>query len=327
MYFLGFLVRRLAQGALIVLLVSMLIFTLLRVVPGDPVRLMVGGMAPDSVVQETSERLGLNQPIPVQFGRYLVRMLHGDMGMSFVRPANGASVGGSTFDDPSRAERASVLGLVGQTLPLTLQLAALAFVFALLIAVPLGIAGGLRPGRWPDKLAFYAGSVFVSLPNFWLGIVLTIVLSVKLGWIPSIGYQGFVYTVLPALVLAMEMAPFILRTLTVSVAQVMNEPFIDAGTVRGIGRRQMVWRHALRNASVPLLNLFGIQLSGLLGGVLVVEFIFDYPGLGLLTVNAVLQRDFPLIQGIAVLTSSIFVLINIVVDLIAATIDPRLESA
>jgi ABC-type dipeptide/oligopeptide/nickel transport system permease component len=326
MYYLGFLVRRLLQGALIVLLVAMLIFTLMRVVPGDPVRLMVGGMAPDSVVQQASERLGLNAPIPVQFGRYLIRLAHGDMGESFVRPVNGSAVGGSTYDDPSRAERAAVLDLVAQTLPMTLQLASVAFIFALLIGVPLGIAGGLHPGRWPDKLAFYAGSLFVSMPNFWLGIVLTIVLSVQLGWIPSIGYQGFVYTILPAIVLAVEMAPFIIRTLTVSMAQVMSEPFIDAGTVRGISRGQMIWRHAFRNASVPLLNVFGIQLSGLLGGVLIVEFIFDYPGLGLLTVNAVLQRDFPLIQGIAVITSSIFVLINIIVDLAAAAIDPRLET-
>lgn len=327
MYYLGFLARRLLQGALIVLLVAMLIFTLMRVVPGDPVRLMVGGMAPDSVVKEASERLGLNAPIPVQFGRYLLRLAQGDMGASFIRPVNGASVGGSTYDDPSRAERAAVLDLVAQTLPMTLQLAAVAFFFALLVGVPLGIAGGLRPGRWPDKLAFYTGSLFVSMPNFWLGIVLTILLSVKLGWIPSIGYQGFEYTILPAIVLAVEMAPFIIRTLTVSVAQVMTEPFIEAGTVRGIGRAQMIRRHALRNASVPLLNVFGIQLSGLLGGVLIVEYIFDYPGLGLLTVNAVLQRDFPLIQGIAVITSSIFVLINIVVDLAAAAIDPRLETA
>lgn len=326
MYILSFLLKRLMQGLLIILMVSFLIFTLLRVVPGDPVRLMVGGMAPDTVVQEMAVKLGLDKPIPVQFGRYVLEIAKGDLGQSFVRPASGASLGGASFDDPSRAERAAVLDLIVRALPMTLQLAGVALIMALAIGLPLGIAGGLYPGRWPDKLAFYAGSLFVSLPNFWLGIVLAILISVKLAWIPSIGYKGFVYTLLPAFVLAIEMAPFIIRTLTVSVAQVMKEHFIEAGMVRGISRQRMVISHGLRNASIPLLNLFGIQLSGLLGGVLVVEYIFDYPGLGLLTINAVLQRDFPLIQGIAILTAGIFVLINIIVDLVAIYIDPRLET-
>lgn len=325
MYLLRLLLRRLGQGLIIIVLVAFLIFTLLRVVPGDPARLIVGGMAPDSVVQQMSARLGLDRPIALQFASYLARLAQGDLGESFVRPANGASVGGATYDDPSRAERASVLGLTAQALPMTLQLAAVALCMALAVSLPLGIAGGLNPGRWPDRLAFYAGSLFVSLPNFWFGIVLTIWLSVKLGWIPSIGYQGFAYTLLPAFVLGVELAPFIIRTLTVSIAQIKDEAFVQAGVLRGIAQGQMTRRHILRNASVPLLNLFGLQLSGLLGGVVVVEFIFDYPGLGLLTINAVLQRDFPLIQGIAVLSSAIFVLINIAVDLLAAVIDPRLE--
>jgi peptide/nickel transport system permease protein len=304
--------------------VSFLIFTLLRVVPGDPVRLMVGGMAPDTVVEEIATKMGLRDPIPLQFVRYMADVVQGDFGNSFIRPKSGASFGGSSYNDPTRGDRAEVLDLILERLPLTLQLAGLAVVFAFLIAVPLGIAGGLYPGRWPDKLAFYAGSLFVSVPNFWLGIVLALLVSVKLGWVSSIGYKGFEYTILPALVLAVEICPFIIRTLTVSLSEVMQEHFIEAGTVRGLRRSQVIFRHALRNSAVPLLNLFGIQLSTLLGGVLVVEYIFDYPGLGQLTVNAVLQRDFPLIQGIAILSSAIFVIINIAVDLAATAIDPRL---
>ena len=163
------------------------------------------------------------------------------------------------------------------------------------------------------------------MPNFWLGIVLALVVSVQLQWLPSIGYKSFIYTVLPAFVLAIELSPFIIRTLTVSVSQVMREPFIDAGTVRGLSKKRIIFAHGLRNAAVPLLNLLGIQLSTLLGGVLVVEYIFDFPGLGQLTVNAVLQRDFPLIQGIAIVSCAIFVLINILVDVLATAIDPRLE--
>ncbi len=325
MFLLNFLIRRLAQGLVIIFLVSFLIFTLLRVIPGDPVRLMAGGMAPDHLIEQIAQNMGLRDPIPVQFARYMSGVVRGDLSESFIRPASGAAVGGSNFNDATRSERAKVLDLIFSTAPYTLQLALLSMVFALLIAVPIGIAGGLNPGKWPDRLALYLGSLFVSLPNFWLGIVLALVLSVNLGLLPAIGYQGFAYTILPAIVLAIEISPFIIRTLTVSVAQNMGENYIAVAAVRGIGRTRIIFGHALKNATVPLLNLLGVQFSMLLGGVLVVEFIFDYPGLGLLTINAVLQRDFPLIQGIAIVTSAAFVLINIVVDLVATTIDPRLD--
>lgn len=325
MFLIGFLARRLAQGAVIIFIVSFLIFTLLRVVPGDPVRLMAGGMAPEELIEQIAEEMGLRKPIPVQFAVYMGDVIKGDLGQSFLRPANGAAVGGARFDDNTRSERADVLTLIAETAPMTIQLALLAMLFALIIATPIGVAGGLYVGRWPDRLALYLGSLFVSLPNFWLGIVLVLLLSVNLGWLPAIGYGGFAWTILPALVLAIEIAPFLIRTLTVSVAQVMQENYISAATVRGLSRTRIVVAHALKNASVPLLNLLGVQFSMLLGGVLVIEFIFDYPGLGLLTINAVLQRDFPLIQGIAIVTSAAFVLINIAVDLAATAIDPRLD--
>ena len=325
MYLLSFLIRRLLQGAIVLLIVTFAIFTLLRVVPGDPARLIVGGMAPDEVVIQKAEELGLNDPIPVQFVRYLGDLVQGDLGNSFLRPKSGATVGASAYDDPTRDDRAAVLDLILERLPLTLQLAGLAIVFSLLISFPLGVAAGLNPGKWQDKLAFYSGSVFVSVPNFWLGIMLALLFSVKLGILPSLGYKGFEYTILPAFVLAIEMSPFIIRTLSVSIAQVMQEEFISVASLRGLRRPRIIAAHAIRNASIPLLNLFGIQLGTLLGGVLIVELIFDYPGLGRLTINAVLQRDFPIIQGVAVFISAIFVFINIAVDLAASFIDPRLE--
>jgi peptide/nickel transport system permease protein len=325
MFTLNFLIRRLAQGAVIIGLVSLLIFTLLRVVPGDPVRLMAGGMAPEALIEKIAKDMGLRDPIIVQFGRYMSSVLRGDLGQSFVRPANGAATGGSNFNDTTRGQRAKVLTLILETLPMTLQLAAVTLVITLIFSAIVGIAGGLSPGRWPDKVAFYISSVFISLPNFWLGIVLALLLSVKLGWLPAIGYNGFAYTILPAIVLAVELSPVLIRTLVGSVSAQMSEAYVSVGRVRGLGRTRIVANHVLRNASVPLLNLLGIQFSSLLGGVIIVEYIFDYPGLGLLTINAVLQRDFPLIQGIAIVTSAIFVVINIIVDLVATTIDPRLE--
>lgn len=325
MYLLNFLIRRLFQGVFVLLIVTFAIFTLLRVVPGDPARLIVGGMAPDEVVAQKAEELGLNDPIPIQFARYLGDIVQGDFGNSFLRPKSGATVGAAAHDDPTRADRAEVLDLILERVPLTLQLAALAIVFALIISFPLGVAAGLNPGRWQDKLAFFAGSVFVSIPSFWLAVVLALLLSVQWGLLPSIGYKGFEYTILPAFVLAIEMSPFIIRTLSVSIAQVMQEEFISVAPLRGLRRARIVAAHAIRNASIPLLNLFGIQLGVLLGGVLVIELIFDYPGLGRLTINAVLQRDFPIIQGVAIFIAGLFVFINIAVDLAASFIDPRLE--
>ena len=325
MFVLSFFARRLSQGVVIIFLVSLLIFTLLRVVPGDPVRLMAGGMAPEALIEKIATEMGLRDPILVQFGRYAGRVLRGDLGQSFVRPANGAATGGASFNDTTRGERAKVLDLILEALPMTLQLAATALVIALVFSILLGVAAGLRPGGWADKLAFYVSSVFISLPNFWLGIVLALLLSVKLAWLPAIGYQGFSYTILPAIVLAVELSPVLIRTLSSAVAAQMAETYVAVGHVRGLTRPRIVVNHALRNASVPLLNLLGVQFSSLLGGVIIVEYIFDYPGLGLLTINAVLQRDFPLIQGIAIVTSAIFVIINILVDLAATTIDPRLE--
>lgn len=325
MFLVEYLVKRLAQGVVIVFLTSLIIFTLLRVVPGDPVRLIVGGMASDAIVNEVAEKMGLRDPIIVQYGRYIAGVAQGDFGQSYVRPRSGMVVAGGEYIDPTKSNMAPVIDLVVERLPLTLLLAGMSLVFALAVSVPLGIFGGLYPNRWPSSLALLVQSVFVSIPNFWLSIVLILFLSVKLGWMPALGYQGFAYVLLPAIVLAVEICPFLIRTLTVSLGEIMQAPFIDEARVRGLSRWSIVIGHALRNAAVPLVNLLGMQLSVLIGGVLVVEYIFDYPGLGHLTVLSVVSRDFPLIQGIAILTSAVFVFINILVDLITYAIDPRVE--
>jgi ABC-type dipeptide/oligopeptide/nickel transport system permease component len=326
-FVLDFFLRRLSQGIVIVLLVALLIFTLLRIVPGDPIRIMLGPMTPPSVMEATAKSLGLRDPILEQFGRYVWQVAHGDMGHSFIRSAQGGSTGGSrgqtTFD---ASNRASVSGLIVSTLPYSLQLGALGIVFALLIAVPIGLAAGLNSGRWPDRVALYTSSIMVSLPNIWLGVVFILLLSAKTGWLPAIGYKGFSYTILPALVLAIELAPVMIRSIAVSVASSMLENYVAVAHVRGLRKWQIIGRHVLRNASIPLLNLLGVQIIGmLLGGLFVVEYIFSYPGLGLLTINAVFQRDFPIIQAVSVLSSAALVSINVLVDFVATNIDRRLQ--
>ncbi|MDQ0467694.1 ABC transporter permease [Labrys wisconsinensis] len=325
MLILEFLVKRIAQGLLIVGITSLIIFTLLRVVPGDPVRLIVGGMAPDNVVEEVAQKMGLRDPIIVQYGRYMAGLARGDLGQSYIRPRSGGVAAGGQYVDPTKAEMAPVADLILERLPLTLQLGGVALVFALIISFPIGVAGGLHQNGWQNALAFGVQSLFVSIPNFWLAIILILFLSVKLNWLPALGYKGFSYVLLPAFVLAVEISPFIIRTLTTALGEVMQASFIDEARVRGLSRRRIVYAHALRNSAVPLVNLLGIQLSTLIGGVLVIEYIFDYPGLGNLTVVSVLGRDFPVIQGIAITTSAVFVFINILVDLVAYLIDPRVE--
>lgn len=319
-----FLIRRLAQGTIIVLIVSFAIFTALRMVPGDPARLILGPMASDAVVEKMAREMGLRDPIPVQYVHWVGQVLRGNLGISYMRASSGSQVAGSHGVD-ALVDKAPVLDLLLQTVPMTVQLAALALVFAFLISVPVGVFAGLNAGGWFDRFALYLGSTFVSIPNFWLAIVLALVLTAELQWIPSIGYKGFVYTILPAFVIAIEMSPIFMRSLSVAVASAKQRNFVQLAHVRGLSRKRIFFRHILRNASVPVLNIFGVQIGALLGGALIIEYIFDYPGVGLLTVQAVLQRDFPVIQGVALLSACLFVVINILVDLISTKIDPRLD--
>lgn len=323
-FVLSFLLRRLSQGLVIVLLVGFVIFSLLRLVPGDPVRMVVGPMATEKQVEEIATELGLNDPLPIQFGRYLSEIVKGDFGNSFIKAKGGNAASGGT--ENADVERAAVIDLIKNAIPLSALLATLGVVFALVFSIPLGIASGLMPNGIISKLTFAISSVFVSLPNIWLAILLILVVSTQLGWLPAIGYKGISYAILPAIVLAVELSAVIVRALASSITTTMQENFVQAGVVRGLTLKHMISRHVIRNASIPILNLFGAQLGGLLlGSLFVVEYIFNYPGLGLLTVNAVFQRDFPVIQGVAILTTAALVIINILVDLISAGIDRRLQ--
>jgi peptide/nickel transport system permease protein len=321
-----FFIRRLSQGLLIVLLVAFVIFTLLRIAPGDPIRIILGPMATATAMEETARELGLRDPIPVQFGRFVMQVAGGDFGHSFIRGKQGGASGGSQDGAMELSQRASVMDLITTALPYTLILAGLGLVFSFLIAVPIGLAAGLNPNGWQQKLGLYMSSFFVSLPNIWVGVVLIYLLSAKSGLLPAIGYRNIAYAIIPALVVAIEMSPVLIRAISVSIASNVQEAYFNVGQVRGISRTKMIYRHVIRNAAVPLLNVFGAQMIGmLLGGLFVVEYIFSFPGIGLLTINAVFQRDFPVIQTVAIFASAVLVFINIAVDFASTTIDRRLK--
>lgn len=327
LFVLSFLLRRLAQGTLIVFFVTFIIFALLRIIPGDPTRVILGPMASEEVRENAAIELGLNEPIPVQFLSYIKGLSKGDFGKSFIRGKQGGSMGGSQDSKGLDLEhRASVLDLILKVLPKTLILASIGIFFSLIVSIPIGILAGLKSNSFFGKLSLYLSSFLVSLPNIWIALVLILVVSVNLDLLPAFGYKNITYAFLPAIVLAIEICPVLIRAFSVSVTSNLSETFYEIGIVRGISKFNMIFKHIIRNSLIPILNLFGAQLIGMvLGGLFVVEFIFNYPGLGLLAINAVFQRDFPIIQAIAVLASSALVIINILVDLTASIIDRRLK--
>ena len=327
LFVLSFLLRRLAQGTLIVFFVTFIIFALLRIIPGDPTRVILGPMASEEVRENAAIELGLNEPIPVQYLSYIKGLSKGDFGKSFIRGKQGGSMGGSQDSKGLDLEhRASVLDLILKVLPKTLILASIGIFFSLIVSIPIGILAGLKSNSFFGKLSLYLSSFLVSLPNIWIALVLILVVSVNADLLPAFGYKNITYAFLPAIVLAIEICPVLIRAFSVSVTSNLSETFYEIGIVRGISKFNMIFKHIIRNSLIPILNLFGAQLIGMvLGGLFVVEFIFNYPGLGLLAINAVFQRDFPIIQAIAVLASSALVIINILVDLTASIIDRRLK--
>ena len=231
-FVLSFLLRRLSQGLVIVLLVGFVNFSLLRIVPGDPVRIVVGPMATEKQVEEIATELGLDDPLPIQFGRYLSQIAKGDFGNSFIKAKGGNAASGGT--ENADVERAAVIDLIKDAIPLSALLAALGVFFALIFSIPLGIAAGLMPNGIISKLTFAISSVFVSLPNIWLAILLILVISTQLGWLPAIGYKGASYAILPAIVLAVELSAVIVRALASSITTSLQENFVQAGVVLGL---------------------------------------------------------------------------------------------
>jgi peptide/nickel transport system permease protein len=301
-----YILRRVAQSALTLLGVSVLVFVILRVLPGDPARMLLPDGAPESAVLELNRQLGMREPLFVQYGLFLRSVAHGDFGQSF-------------------QYRAPALRVVLERLPATIQLTVAAMLVTIAAGVSLGIGTAVRRGSRYDVAGTILAVLGQSLPNFWLGIMLILLFGVALRWLPTSGFAGWTSLVLPAITLAAFPTALVARLTRSSMLEILNRDYIRTGRAKGLAERSVVLRHALRNAAIPVLTVIGLQIGALLGGAVITESVFAWPGMGKLIVDAIFFRDFPVVQTVLILSATVFVGINLLVDLLYTIIDPRIR--
>jgi peptide/nickel transport system permease protein len=310
----AYLGRRILSTIPVVLIVAVLIFLMLRLTPGDPAAVIAGDAATSADVAEIREKLGLGGSMVSQFFIWAARALQGDFGESFFY-------------------KKTVASLIADRLEPTLALSLLTIILATVIAVPLGTIAAYRQGSWIDRAVMGLSVAGFSVPVFVIGYVLIYVFALKLGWFPVQGYQriadgfwGFLQRlILPSLALAIVFIALLARMTRTSVLEVLNEDYVRTARAKGLPNLKVLMFHALRNAAVPIVTVIGISIAALLGGVVVTESVFNIPGLGRLTVDAVLARDYPTVQAVILLFSLAYVFINLVIDLLYTLLDPRIR--
>jgi peptide/nickel transport system permease protein len=309
-----FLVRRALISALTLLLISLIVFTGVRMIPGDPARVLAGTDADAAGLQEIREKYGLNDPMPVQYLRWIGLALRGDLGESI-------------------RTRQPVAATVAVKLPITIELACLSLLVALAIALPAGIIAAVRRNTVWDVAASAVSLCGVSIPNFWLGIMLILLVSVRLGWLPASGFVplgedplgNLKRMVMPAFVLGTGLAAVLMRQTRNAMIEVLSADYIRTARAKGLAQPAVVIRHALRNGLIPVVTILGLQMGALMGGAVVTEQIFVLPGFGRLIVEAVFTRDYPVVQGVVLITASSYVLINFLVDVSYTILNPRIR--
>ena len=302
----AYLVRRLIQSALILLGVSFVTFFLLFVLPADPVRQIAGRSATAATVESIRHQLGLDQPFIVQYGRYLAGLVQGDFGRSYL-------------------QKTEVAALIASRLPATLLLMAGAILCELALGLTMGIAAALLRGRLADQVLMMTSFVTVSAPQFVVSLLLLYVFAVKLGWFPIGGYGTLRHLVLPAVTLGILGSGWYSRMMRSSMIEVMRADFIRTARAKGLGRARVVLRHALPNAILPIIAMIGIDIGIFMGGIVVVESVFGWPGIGQLAWQAIQRVDIPIIMGVTLVSACAIVLGNLIADLITPFIDPRIR--
>lgn len=309
-----FILIRLLYTVLVLIGVTIAVFFLMQIVPGDPVKIALGTRYTPESYEALRSASGLDKPLFTQLVNYLGNAATGDLGVSFRN------------NEP-------VTHMLLDRLPATIALAVAAILVALVIAIPFGTWAALREGRTADNTIRVVSQFGISVPDFWMGILLIALFSTYLGWLPSSGYRspadGFVpwisHLVLPAITVGAVTGAIMTRYVRTAVLEVANAPYITTAESKGLTRKRILVTHIGRNALVPVLTISGIQLAGLLGGVIVVEVVFAWPGLGRLVYDSVAARDYPMLQGAILLIAAIFLIINLIVDILYAVIDPRIR--
>jgi len=301
-----YLFRRSLQAIPLLFLTSVVVFLLIHITPGDPVRLMLGEHASDEQVAAVRAQMGLDRSFPEQYLRFVFRALQGDLGMSIraVRPTS---------------------ELVMVALPATLELTAAALFLAVLVGIPVGILAALKPGSLFDNLALFLALLGQSIPSFWLGLTLITVVALRWQLLPTSGRGGLQHLILPACSLAPFLAGIIVRITRTSFLDVLSQDYIRTAYAKGFPLSPVLFKHALKNAMLPIITILGLQTGALLGGAVITETVFGWPGVGQLAVNAVHNRDYPVVQAVVLVSALIFVVINLVVDILYSVIDPRIR--
>jgi peptide/nickel transport system permease protein len=297
--------RRVGQGLLVALAVVVLVFVVARVLPGDPARVMNAHASEETLAKIRAE-LGLDQPLYIQFFHWSLAALRGDFGISLYL-------------------KQPVTAALSATLPFTLLLVLLAVILALLISLPVGTLAAVHRDTWFDRLALGFSVLAQSLPNFWMALMLLFVVAVKWDLVPAVGYKGPAYLTLPVIALSFSMYAVFIRNVRAIMIGALESNYFMAAQARGIPYWTAVTKHAFKNGWIPLLTILGVQIGYLLGGAIVVEYIFNYPGMGLLLIRSVLRRDYAVIQAVSIIMAMAFVIINMLVDISYGYIDPRIR--
>ena len=303
---LQFLIRRLAGIVPVILVVSVLVFAFVHLLPGDPARVIAGPEASAADVANIRQGMGLDRPLWEQYARFLGRAVTGDFGQSL-------------------KTKQTVIDEIGLRFMPTVWLTVFAMAWSTVAGLLIGVVSAVKRGRWQDYGGMLLAVSGISFPPFWLGLLLIDLLSVQLGWLPTGGYGTWQHFVMPSFTLGLGVAAVIARFTRSSFIEIMREDYVRTARAKGVHERLVVWKHALRNALIPVITMVGLQFGFLLGGSIVVETVFSWPGLGRLLVDSVSYRDYPVIQAEILLFSLEFILINLIVDLLYALANPEIR--
>lgn len=301
-----YLIKRILLALGVIFAISAITFFVLNIVPGDPVRVMVGDMADEATIQRVREQMGLNKPVLEQYANWLTNMLHGDFGTSYT-------------------QRKAVVTLMAQAFGTTVKVAAFAYIFALALGLVVGVVAAVNHGRAADRILMALSIFGISAPSFWMAVILQIVFALTLKWFPLSGIKTWQAFVLPTVALGVRYAASIARVTRTSMLEVLSQDFMRTAEAKGISKWVIILKHGLRNALIPIITIAGTQLGDIFTGSILIESIFAMPGMGKLLLDAINARDLPLIQGGVMYIALICVVVYLVVDILYGVADPRIR--